>query len=144
MLNGGQSSQTTDNLAVVGILLKVLVVISELGAAGDGKPRCRVPFVFRERLIAVGVKILVEVRHRDIDAGYRIGFDLVAIRIGPLVPEARTEDTKLRDLAYRRRLTILAIAVELIDGAGGGNRRQIFLEILCVVVAVGIGFYFDV
>ena len=74
-------------------------------------------FVFSKWLIDVGVVTLVEIRQCLIDVSQRIRGKLEAIGRGPVVPEACTEDTESLCLADGACLTILPIAIELIDAA---------------------------
>src|SRR5580698_9510820 len=71
--------------------------------------------ILRIRLKRIGLIGLVEVRQNIVNLGERIRWSLVAIGIGPLIPKASAEDTILRRLTDCRGLTILAIAVVLID-----------------------------
>src|SRR5271156_6445042 len=115
----GAGDKTADGLAVISKLLRADGVVGELDAWSDVETRGDVPLKLDERLIAVGDKLLGEIRQELIGPVVeRVGGVLVAVGVGPLVPHTSIEDAEFGDLADPRDFAVLAVAVVLVDGAG--------------------------
>ena len=142
-IGGRHSAQAAHGLPVVLVLIQRHVVIGGLDAGRDHQFRRRVPFEFGKRLHGLSDEMLVEVAERRIQLSQDVGRDLIAVGVGPVVPDARAEDAPLGLLAQNRRVAGMPVAVQLVDAArlGGGevDGRSVLIE-LFVPVARGVSF----
>ena len=113
-----RSAETSDDLAVVLVLVQSHFVVGGLDAGRDHQFRQRMPFVFGEGLKRLRDEMLVEVRKRRVQLRDRIGWILIAVGVGPVVPGASAEHAPLRFLAYNRGVAGVPVAVQLVHAAG--------------------------
>lgn len=114
-------AETADSLAVVGILLCGDVGVGELSAGGDVQAFRDVELIFSIGLVGVGPESLVEIGQSLISPIVkRVGRELIAVCVSPLVPDTSTKDPEPGSLTKLRGLAIFAIAVVLVDGARDG------------------------
>src|SRR5262245_24685562 len=130
MLNRRVAVQATHRFAVVRKLREIEFVINEFDARSDAQAAGGPPFVFDIRLRRSGVELLVKIRQRLVDPRAWIRRRLETIGLCELIPETRSEYSEARSLRNRHKISVLAIAVELIDRA----RRRKFGGIIVILL----------
>src|SRR5579872_7436904 len=76
------------------------------------------PFPLRKGLKSLREEVLVKVRKRCVQPGQDVGRILIAIGVGPVVPQAGAEDSPLTVLAESRGIACMAVSVQLVYSAG--------------------------
>ena len=80
------STQAANRLPVVLVLIERHCIIRVLNTHRDHQFRRSVPFEFGERLRGLGNEMLVEVRQRRVELTQNVGWVLIPVRVGPVIP----------------------------------------------------------
>src|ERR1700683_4100378 len=117
-LGAESAAQAPHDLAVVLVLIQRHVIVRGFYAGSDDKAPKRVPFIFGKGHERLGNEVFVEITEGRVLPGHDVGWNLIAVGIGPIVPGAGAEDSPPGCFAEGHGVAGMAVAVELVDAAG--------------------------
>ena len=112
-----------DGFAVVLILLQAHLVVGVFDAGRNHEALGSAPLVLGEGLERLRDEVLMEVAERSVDSREDIGGILIAVGVGPVIPDTGAEDTPFGFFAEDRGIARVAVAVQLIHAARLGRAQ---------------------